>query len=116
MEYQSNETETGVTVMRVSGMLTRGSKGEQFEWALEQLISDGARKLIIDLSAVPYVDSAGLGILVGTVGKMNKAGGKLRVAGLNDRVMQVVKLTQVDRVLSVDQDVEASSKALGATA
>ena len=116
MDYTSNETEPGLTVTTISGALTRGSKGEELEWALERLIEGGCRKLILDMSAVHYIDSAGLGVLVGTTGKMNQAGGKLKLAGVTDKVMMVIKVTKVDQVLSCETDVQSAAKAIGAAA
>ena len=116
MEYTSTETEPGLTVMTISGALTRGSKGEELEWALERLIEGGCRKMILDMSAVHYIDSAGLGVLVGTAGKMSQAGGKLKLAGVTDKVMMVIRVTKVDQVLACETDVPSASKALGATA
>ena len=47
---------------------------------------------------------------------MSQAGGKLKLAGVTDKVMMVIRVTKVDQVLACETDVPSASKALGATA
>jgi anti-sigma B factor antagonist len=55
-------------------------------------------KLVIDLSAVPHVDSVGIGVLVNALMSRKKHGGSLVLSGVGDRVMAVLKGTQVDQL------------------
>ncbi len=114
MEFTCKQLESDIAAIDISGPLTRGSKGEELEWELDRLIKDGSRKILIDMSASSYMDSAGLGILVGATGKMNEAGGRLRLAGINDKVLNVIRMTKLDKVLAIDENVEASLTVLGA--
>jgi anti-sigma B factor antagonist len=54
-------------------------------------------KLIIDFTSVPYVDSAGVGSLVGAYVRHQKEGHSITLAGVNDRVLGTLKVTQVDK-------------------
>jgi anti-sigma B factor antagonist len=54
------------------------------------------RALIIDFSGVPYVDSAGIGALVGAYVTHNKAGRSLACVGVNERVRNALKVTRVE--------------------
>jgi anti-sigma B factor antagonist len=67
--------------------------------ALTAAVADGSKYLVVDLSAVPFVDSSGLGALIGGLRAAREAGGDLRLAALNDQAAAVLKLTTLDRVL-----------------
>jgi len=55
-------------------------------------------RLVIDLSDVSHVDSVGIGVLVNSLMSRKKHGGSLVLAAANDRVMSVLKGTQVDQL------------------
>jgi anti-anti-sigma factor len=63
-----------------------------------QLREADAAALIIDLSEVTHVDSVGIGVLVNALMARKKHGGSLILAGVNERVMSVLKGTQVDQL------------------
>lgn len=56
-----------------------------------------APTLILDLSEVPYMDSAGVGVLVGAYVSRDKDGRKLLLVGVTQRVRQTLQVTQVER-------------------
>ena len=58
--------------------------------------SNGARVLIVDLMNVPYIDSAGVGALVGAYVSYQKDGKQLALAGVNPRVRSLLAMTQVE--------------------
>jgi len=79
---------------------------------IDDMVATHRTRVIIDLQGVSFVDSAGLGILVSCHGKLHSAGGQLRLAGLNDRVLNVLKITKVDTVLHIDAAVADALRAL----
>ena len=58
--------------------------------------SNSARRLIIDMAAVPYVDSAGIGALVGAYVTHQKDGRSLALVGVNERVRAALQVTHVE--------------------
>ena len=56
-----------------------------------------AKALIIDLTSVPYVDSAGIGALVGAYATHQKQGKSLYLVGVNERVLNALKVTLIWR-------------------
>jgi anti-sigma B factor antagonist len=58
--------------------------------------SNAARRLIIDMAAVPYVDSAGIGALVGAYVTHQKDGRSLALVTVNDRVRAALQVTKVE--------------------
>jgi anti-sigma B factor antagonist len=64
----------------------------------DQLRDLDTPKIIVDLSDVPHVDSVGIGVLVNALMSRKKHGGSVVLTGVNDRVMAVLKGTQVDQL------------------
>ncbi|HSC28231.1 MAG TPA: STAS domain-containing protein [Vicinamibacterales bacterium] len=61
-EIQKSFVEPDITVMEVSGRITLGRECQRVEWAIEELIEGKQKKVVLDLSKVTYLDSAGIGI------------------------------------------------------
>jgi anti-anti-sigma factor len=70
---------------------------------LKQLLTDtvasGHHHLVVDLSNVTFVDSSGLGALIGGLKAARLAGGDLRIARPNEQARLILELTTLDRVL-----------------
>jgi len=79
-------------VLRLSGPLTIATLYE-FQNLVRTNISGG---LVLDFTNVPYVDSAGVGALVGAYVRHQKEGQSVTLAGVNERVRNTLKITQVD--------------------
>jgi anti-sigma B factor antagonist len=79
-------------ILKLSGPLTIATLFE-FQNLVRTNTSAG---LTLDFSSVPYVDSAGVGALVGAYVRHQKAGHQVMLAGVNDRVRGTLKVTQVD--------------------
>lgn len=79
--------------------------------ALEALIADGRRRLTLDLSEVTFMDSTGLGIVVGRLKRLSRHGGTMTVAAAHPRVLRVFSITGLDQLLDVHADVEAAVRA-----
>jgi len=74
---------------------------------LNRCIDEGPRNIILDLSAIDFVDSSGLGALVQIVKKAKTEGGSVQVV-TNARVTQTVKLVRLEQFLSLQPSVEAA--------
>jgi anti-sigma B factor antagonist len=70
-----------------------------------------AKKLILDLSGVPYIDSAGIGALVGAYVSHQKEGRALALVGVNDRIHNALKVTQVESFFRFFDSVDAAEGA-----
>lgn len=68
--------------------------------------------LLIDLSAVPFMDSAGLGALIGGIRRAREAGGDVAVACSRPTLIRLLHTTGFDRIVSVTETVEAAAAAL----
>jgi anti-sigma B factor antagonist len=67
---------------------------------IDDLVATGKNHLVVDLAAVDFIDSSGLGALIGGLKAARQAGGDLRIAGAATQVQAVLKLTNLDRILT----------------
>lgn len=88
------------TVLRVSGEVDMAT-GPQLRQEIVGQIAAGAVDLVIDLSEVDFIDSTGLGVLIGGLKRTRGQGGDLRVSGVHGHVRQVFDLTGLGDVLTV---------------
>jgi anti-anti-sigma factor len=100
--------EPDVFVLKLAGRLGVGSSGQELQWKVEELLAQNEKKVVMDFTDLKYIDSAGLGIVVFCAGKLNESGGRLRVAGANATIRNLFKITRVDKVLRLDETVEAA--------
>ena len=71
---------------------------------INEKITDGKSLILINLSAVPYMDSAGLGVLVSGLKNANRLSGDLRIWGLQDKVKSIFELTRLNKVFQIFED------------
>ena len=98
-----------VAVLSLAGKLTLGRDCQQVEWQFDNLLREGKLRVIFDLSALSYIDSAGVGILVVCLRKLKKSGGTLRVAGATGKVEDTLKRINVHEVIQFFPTVEAAA-------
>lgn len=98
-QIHQSQIEPDVTVLGIAGRITLGRECQVVEWAVDDLIKNGARKVILDLAQLEFVDSTGIGIIVMSSGKMGAAGGELRIAALQPRVAELMRVTKLDRIM-----------------
>lgn len=99
-----------VTIVTVSGEVDVYT-APQLRSALEERIAAGQTALIVDLQDVGFLDSTGLGVLVGRLKAVKKLDGWLRVVCTNERILRLFSITGLDRVISVHDTVEAALSA-----
>jgi anti-anti-sigma factor len=86
-----------IVIVSLSGKFLAGSDGPFLRQKIKDFIDAGTRKLIIDFSDVPYIDSTGLGFLAGARVTAQNAGTRMVLANLNVHVQKIlddVKLSQ----------------------
>lgn len=91
-------------IFRLTGLLDAFSE-PTFRKVMAKFVEEGPRNIILDLSAIDFVDSSGLGALVQLVKKAKGEGGTVQVV-TNPRVTQTVKLVRLEQFLSLQPTVE----------
>lgn len=105
MEIEKHYLAEGVGLLALQGRLNLASAPMVAE-AVEDLICQHRPRIIIDLSQVPSIDSSGLGALLAGMKRARHAGGELRIAGANQRLLTYLRLTNLRRLLTPHQTVE----------
>jgi anti-sigma B factor antagonist len=100
--------EPGCRILRLIGPLTINSL---FEFQ-NTLRADPPLALILDLTGVPYMDSAGMGAIINYYVSAQRHGRKLVVVGVNGRVMELFRMTKVDGLLTLTPTVAEAQQAL----
>jgi len=97
-----------VAIMSLSGKFLAGSDGPFLRQKVKDLIDAGTRKLIIDFSDVPYIDSTGLGFLAGSRVTAQNAGAALVLASLNEHVRRILDGVRLTPFFAVAEDEAAA--------
>lgn len=97
-----------VAAVHLSGKFLAGGDGPFLRQKVKELIDAGTRKLIIDFSEVPYIDSTGLGFLAGTHVTAKKAGVRMMLASLNVHVRSVLDGVQLSQFFVIEENEAAA--------
>ena len=111
MPIEAKQTDSGVDVVTVSGRLVLGKDVEHLETLINELIKLDRKKFVFDITALDYADSSGIGTLVACLTHIRKAGGELRMAGANARMLRLFQMTGVDSLMSMYPTVAAATAA-----
>jgi anti-anti-sigma factor len=99
-----------VTVLGLAGRLDAQSAGEA-EAAFNQALDEGCQQVLVDMSGVEYISSAGLRVLLSTAKKLSASGGKLVLAGLKPYVQEVFEVAGFTAIFQIYPDLDAGLKA-----
>ena len=81
---------------------------------VRQLVDGGARKLLVDLQAVTYIDSAAIGCLMDIHRLLQDKDGALRLSGLQPRVETMISMTGVHKIVGIHREEAAALASFGA--
>jgi anti-sigma B factor antagonist len=84
-----------VTILDLSGKMTLGEGDELLKDKVNSLVSQGRKNLVLNLAAVPYIDSAGLGEIVRTYTTVSRQAGSLKLLGLTKRIADLLSITKL---------------------
>ncbi len=97
-----------VTVLDLKGKMTLGEGDELLKDKINSLASQGHKKILLNLEAVPYIDSAGLGEIVRTYTSISRQGGKLKLLNVSKRIQDLLVITKLITIFdSYDDEAEA---------
>ena len=96
-----------VTLLKPEGPLIEAVAGE-FDTAARALMSTTLGRFVLDMSAVPFVDSVGLETLLGLTDLMEQSGKVLKLCVVNKTVRQVFELTGIDSLFDHFEDVNSA--------
>lgn len=110
INVENNEEGEGYHLCRLAGEVDAYTVG-QFRETLATI--ENVRWLIIDLSEVPFMDSAGLGALIGAIRRVREGDGDVAVVSNTAGLNKLLHTTGFDRIVPVTESLEEALKALG---
>ncbi|CUR60550.1 Anti-sigma-B factor antagonist [metagenome] len=75
---------------------------------ITELVAEGAHTLVIDMEAVEFLDSTGLGVLVGGLKKVRAHGGSLQLICTQERLLKIFRITGLAKVFTIHATAEAA--------
>jgi anti-sigma B factor antagonist len=90
-----------VSVVTASGRIVFGEEANALRQEVKPLVSGRSAAVVIDLSDVSYVDSGGIGALVGLYTTARAGGGELKLAAANPKVRHVLEITKLSNILGI---------------
>ena len=100
----------GVTIVDLSGRIVLGDGSAALRDLVRNLISEGNKKVLLNLLNVDYIDSSGLGELVSAFTNMRSGGGELKLLNLTKRVQALFRITKLYTVFDITDDEATSLK------
>jgi anti-sigma B factor antagonist len=91
-------------VLALAGTIEGGPDAEVFLSTIRRLVSEGRRNVLLDLAAVRWINSTGLGILIGGLAALRQAGGTMKIVHLSDRLEGLFAITKLNLVFEVHAD------------
>jgi anti-sigma B factor antagonist len=104
----SERSVDGVTILDISGQVTLNDGADQIRDKVRSILQEGKKYLLINLSKVSYMDSAGLGELVQAYSTTSKQGGALKLLSPTKRLQDLLVITKLSTVFDSFNNEEAA--------
>lgn len=116
MELKINKRTAGdVTILDCTGRLIFGDEAALLRETVKPMLP-GTKKLLINLKHVSYIDSGGLGVMVGLATSAQAAGSDIKLAELTQRVNQLLQVTKLVTVFDVRETEKSALDAFASSA
>lgn len=117
MDLTTTTRQVGDTVIiDINGRIVLGEASAALRNLVADLLKNGHKKILFNLANVSYIDSSGLGQLVGAYVAVRKKGGELKLLHLNNKVHDVLQITKLYTVFDIVDDEAAAVKSFARSA
>src|SRR5215471_9684215 len=99
-----------ISIVDITGRIVLGDASARLRNLVAELLKDGHKKILFNLTNVSYIDSSGLGQLVGAFVSVRKQDGELKLFHLNNRVHDILQITKLYTVFDIGDDEAAAVK------
>lgn len=107
MKVTINETD-GIVIMTLAGQLMGGSDALKINDELFDYLEKGMNKIIIDMELVSWINSSGLGILIGMITRVRKENGDLKLVKVTDKIKEILRVTKLISIFELHDSVESA--------
>ena len=106
----------GVTIVDIRGRIVLGEESAALRELVRDLLSKEHKKILLNLGDVNYIDSSGLGNLVGAFTSVRKQEGELKLLNLTNKVHDLMQITKLYTVFDIMDDEAVAVKSFGQSA
>jgi anti-anti-sigma factor len=115
LEIKEGRLEPDITVLRLSGRLEVSSDSQRLEELVAWLVGDGRLRVLLDLTQLDYIDSAGVGALAMIGGQVKHSGGRLVLAVRDGRVRTVLQFARLNEIMMLAETVEHAARLISSS-
>ena len=105
MKIKVNE-KYGAVVIELKGNVMGGDDTKEFNELLHKLIDEGKKNIIIDLASVKFMNSSGLGMMIGGLTTVKKSDGRMILANVTDKIESLLMITKLITIFETSESVE----------
>jgi len=114
MNMTTNTRQVGsITVVNIGGQIVLGKESAALRDLVRDLLGKGHRQILFNLGEVSYIDSTGLGTLVGAFTSVKNQNGELKLLNLTNKVRDVMQITKLYTVFDILKYEEEGIKSFG---
>ncbi len=112
LEIGRRTLDGGVAVVSLAGRVMLGEESARIESVTAELLGDGVRKIVFDMSGVTHIDSTGIGRFIASFNQVMRAGGRMSMAGASGLVRDGFRVTRLDTVFKFFPDTDSAAAAM----
>ncbi len=109
MKLKTREQD-GVLILEVKGRMLGGPEAAVFHDTIKGEIAKGHKHFVLDLGGVDWMNSSGLGLLIGGLTTIRNAGGDLKLAAVTDKIESLLMITKLVTIFESYTTVEEALK------
>lgn len=108
MIVEKRHLEGGITLLMVEGVIKLGESAQFFAQTLDRALADDKGHVIIDFSHINFIDSTGIGELVGYLGRFREFQRELVLVNPSERIRKLLQVARLDKLFSMYETVDAA--------
>jgi anti-sigma B factor antagonist len=101
----------GLTLLHVEGVIKLGESARFFSDTLKRVLAEDGRHVLIDLAKINYIDSTGIGELVGYLGRFQEAKRKLILVEPSAQIRKLLRVAHLDTLFPIYDDLDDALEA-----
>ncbi|MEE9263056.1 MAG: STAS domain-containing protein [Vicinamibacteria bacterium] len=105
----------GVVILEIAGQVTSGGDDAMLQEAIDTLVASGRKRILVNLSKVDFMDSAGVGELVASHRMVERFGGKLKILSVSPKVRSSLSTAKLLPIFEVFEDEAEAVESFGSS-
>ncbi len=99
-----------IVILDIHGAISMGESKEKFAHVMDELLSQKDLNVLVNFAGINYMDSTGIGELVGYLNKFVENNRQLKILKPHDRILKLLQITKLDTMFQIFQDEEEALK------